>query len=124
MAINKSRIKAKVEQAISNLPTPIKLYRDIETPDGYDGYTKESSLVKEFNGFLDGSKSRLGVDSIKQDDFGRIEVVRKIMLLAVYDETFAIKVGDYFEIDGIKYKIFYPKNQYDIYWECDCVVIL
>lgn len=124
MPINKGRIKAKVDQAISNLPTTITLKRDAKVSDGYDGYTEVPETVAEFDGFLDSSKSRLGVDSITQGDFGTIKTIRKVNLLAVFDETFEIKIGDYFVVDGIKYRVSYPRNQYDIYWECECEVVV
>jgi|GEM_PF-3352544 len=123
MPINKSRIKAKVSQAISNLPTSITLWRDVLISDGYDGGSTIPQEVSTFDGFLDASKSAINADSTNQSDSGMLKIVKKISLLTVYDDSYKIQVNDYFTVDGVKHRIVYPRNQYEIYWECECEVV-
>lgn len=124
MAINKERIKKQIQRAIENLPTEIVLMRDVKTEVGRDSYSKTPTEIKVFNGFLDTGSSRLSQLTSNNGDFGKVNPVKNITLLAIYDDTFNIEKGDYFTINGIKHNIVYPKNNYGIYWECDVAVIL
>lgn len=123
MAINKERIKKQIQRAISNLPTNIELKRVEEIDLGYDSYEKQEITVATFQSFVDNGGSKLDTRVGTQGDFGKINRIKSISLIAIYDENFEIRIGDYFYLQGLKHRIAYPKNQYGIYWECDVEVV-
>ena len=118
--INVERIRKQVQKAINALPTEINLKRISEIPDGYGGYTKGEIDVKTFNAFINFDSPSIVVSN---NDAGDITKLKSITLLAVYDPTFEIQKDDYFTSKGTKYRVRYPLNPYDIYWECELEVI-
>ena len=116
--INIIRIRQQVQKAIEALPSLIDLKRIDKIDDGFGGYTEGEIPVKLFNGFIDFSTSKPQIE-IYLEDKGAITSAKNITLLAAYDPSFEIKKDDYFMFKGTKYRIRYPINQFDIYWECE-----
>lgn len=120
--INVERLRQQVQKAINALPAEINLKRLMEIDDGYGGSTKDEVEVKTFNAFIDFASNKPSI-TINTSESGSITSVKNIILLAAYDTTFSIQKDDYFSYKGTNYKIRYPINQFDIYWECELEVI-
>lgn len=118
--INVERIRKQVRKAIDALPTEIRLKRKEKIDDGYGGYIQQEVDVKTFNAFINFDSPSI---VISNNDSGNITKLKSITLLAVYDATFEIRKDDYFISNGIKYRVKYPLNPYDIYWECELEVV-
>lgn len=119
--MNLERIRCQVQNAINRLPTEIVLKRIEKLPLEYDGWEEKEIVVTTVNALLDNSKSSLHV--ALETDIAEVKRVKRLSLIIIYNKTFEVKIGDYFILDGIKHEIIYPKNNYNLYWECDVEVI-
>lgn len=123
MEINKAKIKKRIQRAIEKLPTYIELKRIDKIGPEYD-YEEKEVPVASFPAFLDRSKSAMKQEAMVLKKQGDVKSVAKISILLVWDESFVIQEGDFFYLDGLKHVIVYPKNNFDIYWECDVEVVV
>lgn len=105
MRLNEERIKAKVKRAIEIKPTHIVLNRFDKTSNGMRGEKTKEVVIGEFDAFIDDSKHNYIVESIRES--GTIKRTRGITMIAVI-EAFELFEGDFFLLDGIKYRVTYP----------------
>lgn len=117
--INKKLIKRQVKNAIEVNPTIIELKREEKIDLGRDDFETKEVAVATFKGFFDKSDSRVNITN----EGANITRAFNFILICV-KEDFKIKVGDYFYLEGIKYLVTYPKNNYNIYYECNLEAIL
>lgn len=103
--INEARIKAKVKKAIAIKPTHIILNRLEKASNGMRGGKDIETKVAELDIFLDDSKHNLLLDNVKEA--GSVKKTRGISMLAVV-EGIDIREGDYFLVNGAKYRVTYP----------------
>jgi hypothetical protein len=103
--INEEKIKAKVKKAIAIKPTHISLMRVEQVSNGMRGTTDKEVKVSELDVFIDDSKHNLITENTKES--GSFKRTRGISMLAA-TENFDIKEGDYFVLNGIKYRVTYP----------------
>lgn len=120
--INVERIKKQVQKAIATMPTEINLKRLQKTDDGYGGEIEQEIDVATFSAFMEDKASGMQIN-VTTGDAGTLKRLRNISFIAVYDNSFTIKAGDYFTIKETKYKVRYPSNQYDIFWQCELEVV-
>lgn len=117
--MNIEQIKKRVQKAIDTLPATINLKRLQSVDDGFGGVIENVEVdVATFNAFIDFASNKPHL-SISIGDTGTITQIRNIKLLAVYNDTFEINKGDYFDFKGQKYSIRFAVNNFDIYWECE-----
>lgn len=116
--MNVVSIRQKVNKAISKAPRTVKVYRQGKVDDGAGGYINSAPiLVTECDGILNNSSS--GSININVSSGGMVNTSKGVTFITVYEEGVEFKKGDYFILDGIKYKIENPVNilQLNIYWE-------
>ncbi|WP_238884520.1 hypothetical protein [Clostridium sp. YIM B02551] len=109
--INLERVKGQVLKAISIKPTHISLMRNEVDSNGMRGGKKRADLVAKIDVFIDDSNhSNVGGNNKitgEGKEAGSIYSVKNISMLIVA-EGFEVKVGDYFELNGLRYEVTYP----------------
>ncbi|HCL4447583.1 TPA: hypothetical protein N2D04_002648 [Clostridium botulinum] len=103
--MNEERIKLKAKRSIAKNPTHIILMRNVEISNGMRGGTEKPDKVAKLDIFLDDTKHNLILDNVKEA--GTAKRTRGISMFAV-TEGIEIKEGDYFEVNGYKYRVTYP----------------
>lgn len=114
----KNQVRLQIERAIQKAPSTIDLKRDIITLDEFKGKHRDTTDVITEDVFIDFTKSYIFKDNLDSPS-GNIHTLKKITLYAVYSEDYEFKFNDYFYLDGVKYKVIFPKNNYDLFWICD-----
>ncbi|MBY6871675.1 hypothetical protein HYH37_00415 [Clostridium botulinum] len=104
--INETRIKAQAKRSIAKSPTHITLMRKEFVSNGMHGGREKEITVGELDIFLDDTKHNLILDNVKES--GTVKKTRGISMFAVVTEGIEIKEGDYFEVNGYKYRVTYP----------------
>lgn len=120
MSLNVERIKNQVKKAIAIMPATINLKRVSKTDDSMGGYIENIIDVATFDGFIDDSNHSIYLD--RMNEAGTVKRTRSIGLLAVC-EGFEIKNDDYFESDGVKYKVTYPGRIVEGIYNADLEII-
>lgn len=123
MALNKMRIRKQIVKAIQKLPSEVELRR-VEKVGPIYSYTEEEVTVATFDCFLDRSESDVKSGVSLTTEASEVKIAAKIGIITVWLDTFEIREGDFFYLDGLKHVIVYPKNNYDIYWDCDIEVVM
>jgi hypothetical protein len=112
-----AKLRKQVAGAISKQPTTITLYRVNKVDDGLKGYkTSEPYVVANLDILLNEASSH--INNKVYSEGGTTQPIVNVSFMAVIDEAYDIKAGDYFMYNGRKYLISYPLSMFDIYWNC------
>lgn len=119
----KQQIRYQIERAISRFPQVIDLMRYEVKTDRYRNKTKTPFKVGTETVFFD-TKNAYKITINKDVPSGNINTLKRFYIYAVYREGLEYRIGDFFYIDDIKYRIIYPKCNYELYWICDLEAVL
>lgn len=119
----KQQLRYQVQRMIAKAPTVIELKRDVIILDEFNGKTRKPITVGKIEVFLG---KEYGYDKVSHESnpSGYVKTLNRLYILAVWEEEYEYEFNDYFYLHGLKHRIIYPKNNDDIYWECDIEVIL
>lgn len=119
--INTDFLIERVKEAIALYPSKIELKREKTSDDEMGGYIIDGEEdVATFDGLFDNTGSSL---SITISDAAKVEKVSKLSLVVAFSKDFTILKGDYFTLDGVKYKIKNPNLQLNTCYICELEMI-